>query len=281
MHTLQTVPISIYGVSMKIEYKGLNFQRTGFKQSNTGEFEAIVSTFNNVDAYNERIVPGAFTKAIETYETEGRQFKVLWSHNPERPIGTATLVQLQPGDSKLPEEMRSNGGLMAYGKLAIDTFDGEQAAKHLAAGTIDEFSIGFRVEADRFGSDGVRELTQIDIFEVSPVVVGANRQTGLVSLKGGWGSFDDHSEDLEFLIEDFVSRANARYALRDSDKKAGRVLSTSNVAKLQALAGTLGKARKELLAMLENANPQKDEKPKGLTPTQARALLISKGIKLQ
>lgn len=265
---------------MRIEYKGLNFQRTGFKQSNTGEFEAVVSTFGNIDAYNERIVPGAFTKSIEQYANEGRRFKVLWSHNPERPIGTAELVELAPGDDRLPEEMRSNGGLMARGTLALETTDGEQASKHLAAGTIDEFSIGFMVRGDRFGTDGVRELTDVDIFEVSPVVIGANRQTGLVSLKGGWGSFDDHSEDLEYLVADFINRANARFNLRESDKKAGRVLSSSNIAKLEALAGTLGNARKELLAILESANPPQQTKPKGLTANQARALLISKGINL-
>lgn len=261
---------------MRIEYKGLNFQRTGFKQSNTGEFEAVVSTFGNIDSYNERIIPGAFTKSISTYADQGRRFKVLWSHNIERPIGTAELVQMMPGDDRLPEEMRANGGLMAIGQLALDTYDGEQASKHLAAGTFDEFSIGFMVKNDRIADDGVRELLDLDIFEVSPVVVGANRQTGLVSLKGGWGSFDDHTEDIESLVDDFMQRASVRFNLRDSDKKAGRVLSSSNVAKLEALAGTLGKARKELLAMLANANPQ--QQPKGLTPTQAKALLLSKGI---
>lgn len=261
---------------MRIEYKGLNFQRTGFKQSTTGEFEAVVSTFGNIDSYNERIIPGAFTKSISDYADQGRRFKVLWSHNIERPIGTAELVQMMPGDDRLPEEMRANGGLMAIGTLALDTFDGEQASKHLAAGTFDEFSIGFMVKNDRIADDGVRELLDLDIFEVSPVVVGANRQTGLVSLKGGWGSFDDHTEDIESLVDDFMQRASVRFNLRDSDKKAGRVLSSSNIAKLEALAGTLGKARKELLAMLASANPQ--TQPKGLTATQAKALLLSKGI---
>lgn len=264
---------------MRIEYKGLNFQRTGFKQSTTGEFEAVVSTFGNIDAYNERIVPGAFSKSIENYANEGRIFKVLWSHNPERPIGTAQVVELQPGDERLPEEMRSNGGLMAYGKLAVDTFDGEQAAKHFAAGTFDEFSIGFFVKDDRMADDGVRELLELDLFEVSPVVVGANRQTGLISLKGGWGSFDDHAEDLKQLVDDFSERAITRYNLRESDKKAGRVLSSSNVAKLEALAGTLGNARKELLQMLEKATPKPTE-PKGLSAIQVKAILLSKGIQL-
>lgn len=263
---------------MRIEYKGLNFQRTGFKQSNTGEFEAVVSTFNNIDSYNERILPGAFTKSIAKYEQEGRRFKVLWSHNTERPIGTAELIEMMPGDSRLPEEMRANGGLMAYGQLALETQDGDQAAKHLSAGTFDEFSIGFMVRADQFASDGVRELVDIDLFEVSPVVVGANRQTGLVSLKGGWGSFDDHTEDIDHLVSDFMQRAAVRFDLRDSDKKAGRVLSSSNVARLEALAGTLGEARKELLAMLESAKPQTT--PKGLTTIQIKALLLSKGINL-
>lgn len=280
MQTMQACAYScLYGVSMRIEYKGLNFQRTGFKQSGTGAFEAVVSTFGNIDSYNERIIPGAFTKSINTYAEQGRRFKVLWSHNIEKPIGTAELVEMMPGDERLPEEMRANGGLMAYGQLALDTFDGDQAAKHLASGTFDEFSIGFMVRNDRIADDGVRELLDLDLFEVSPVVVGANRQTGLVSLKGGWGSFDDHAEDLDKLVDDFVQRASTRFSLRESDKKAGRVLSASNVAKLEALAGTLGKARKELIAMLEGASP-KPQEPKGLTPVQAKALLLSKGINL-
>ena len=269
--------MKIEHITNPIEYKGISFQRTGFKQSKEGSFEAVVSTYGVIDSYGERVMPGAFDKSIETYSQSGRRFKVLWSHNPERPIGTAELISMEPGDDRLPEEMRANGGLMAFGQLAMNTTDGQQAAEHLAAGTIDEFSIGFRVMpgGDRVADDGVRELTQIDLFEVSPVVVGANRATGLVAMKGAFGDFDQHTAGIVELLNDYIDRLEVRYAQR-SESKAGRVFSSRNVSELEALADTLHKARKTLLRLLAAGQPQ----PKTLTSKEARAILLSKGISL-
>lgn len=268
---------------MKTEIRSITFQHSGFKAADRGEFEAVVSTYGVIDSYDSVIMPGAFDHAIAKYAGEGRQFKVLWSHNPERPIGVAELESLQPGDERLPEEIRMYGGLLAKARINTDAYDGAQAMTHLTFGSVDEFSIGMYIDDNwtEVRSDGIRQINRADIFEISPVVLGANSKTGVLAVRGAFGSFDDHTDGLSELIEDYMNRAENRFATRSHEKRAGRVLSASNVSRLQALADTLGKARREINAMLSTATKSKDEEPpakRTMTPAQARAYFISKGI---
>lgn len=266
---------------MKPEFRSISFQHSGFKSAGKGEFEAVVSTYGVVDSYNSVIVQGAFDTAIQRYAESGKQFKVLWSHNPEKPIGVATLESLPAGDERLPEEVRPYGGLLATARVNTDSYDGAQAMSHLAFGSVDEFSVGMYIDSEweEVRNDGVRQINRADIFEISPVVLGANSKTGVLAVRGAFGSFDEHADGLSELIQDFLERAQTRMDQRH-EKRAGRVLSAANVAKLQALADTLRKANRDIQTMLATATKSKDEEPskRTMTPAQARAYFISKGI---
>lgn len=265
----------------RTETRSVSFQHSGFKSTHKGEFEAIVSTYGVVDSYNSVIMLGAFDHAIQRYAREGRQFKVLWSHNPERPIGVAELESLPPGDERLPEDVRMYGGLMARARINADAYDGAQMLSHLAFGSVDEFSIGMYIDSqwEELRDDGIRQINRADIFEISPVVLGANSKTGVLAVRGAFGSFDEHADGLSELVDDFMDRARTRMDQRH-EKRAGRVLSAANVAKLQALADTLRKANRDIQTMLATATKSKDEEPskRTMTPAQLRAFLISKGI---
>jgi len=260
-----------------VETKGLSFQRTGFKAGNAGEFEAIVSAYDVVDSYGERVKSGAFDKSMARYAQNGKRFKVLWSHNMERPIGTAELESLAPGDERLPEEIRMTGGLLARAQLAIDDVpDAAMALGAMRSGIIDEFSIGFQVPNNGrvMADDGIMDLVEIDLFEISPVVVGANRQTGLLALKSGVVGVSNHAELVEALIDDYIDHMT-KHADMKIQTKAGKVFSNSNYAAMQGVAGTLKRALKELNRLLALAQPSG---AKGVPKAAMKAHLKAKGI---
>ena len=53
-----------------------------------GVFSGYGSVFNVLDAYNEVVVPGAFTDSLKT-----RQPALLWQHRSGEPIGVYTDVK--------------------------------------------------------------------------------------------------------------------------------------------------------------------------------------------
>src|SRR5690349_16790787 len=76
--------------------------------------KGICAVFGNVDAWGDRIIPGAFRKTI----SEGRQrTKHLWNHDFSTPP-TAKIVELKEvGREELPEAVleyapEATGGLM-------------------------------------------------------------------------------------------------------------------------------------------------------------------------
>lgn len=255
-----------------LEYKAYGTKVT---LSEAGEFTAVVSVYGNIDSYGEKVMAGSFDKSLERYASKGKKVKVLWGHNWERPVGTATeLYSALPGDDRLPDDVKEYGGLIATGQLALNTKEGLEAYEHLKAGTIDEFSIGYRVILDSFDDAGIRQLDEVDLHEFSLVLVGANPATSLLALKSAMTN-PQKAEALDTELTAFVESL-AHHA--DMREKAGRVLSAANMAVLQQLADTLAKTRKELLRIITAATPQPKEEPKQLTTTQAKAYLISKGI---
>jgi HK97 family phage prohead protease len=196
-----------------------------------GIIEAVVSVFDNIDSYNERVIQGAFTKSLETKMPKG-----VWMHNWELPVAkTLEAVELKAGDARLPESIRSYGGLLIKGKFNLNTQRGKEAFSDIAEGIIDEFSIGYTVNSDQIGTDGVRELLDVNLMEWSPVLVGANPSTALLSMKSMM-NFDDDCEALDTDVKRFIARAKARGEMR---VKEGRVLSTSNVNRVQAFIDTV------------------------------------------
>lgn len=260
----------------ELEYKAYNMKSVNLTED--GTFNAIVSVYGIVDSYGERVMLGAFDKSLQRYADKGKKVKVLWGHNWERPVGTASVLEsIPPGDDRLPDDVKQYGGLMATGQLALNTKEGAEAYEHLKAGTIDEFSIGYRVVADSFDDAGIRQLDEVDLHEFSLVLVGANPATSLLALKSAL-SQPQKAEALDTELTAFLEGLERHVEMRE---KAGRVLSAANVAALQGLANTAGKIRKELLRIINAATPQPKDEPKKLTSTQAKALLTSKGIYLQ
>jgi len=123
-------------------------------------FEGYASVFNTVDRGNDLVLPGAFAKSLKDRGTQGIKF--LWQHDPKEPVG---IVEEIFEDAK---------GLFVRGRLILDVERAREAHKLLGAGALDGLSIGFHTVKSRQRSDGVRILSQVDLWEISLVTFPMN-----------------------------------------------------------------------------------------------------------
>ena len=126
-----------------------------------GTFEGWASTFGNTDQHNDRVLPGAFTKTIAS----GRTVPLLWMHNADNPAAWV---------GEIVTAAETAEGLKVVGKFDLDTETGAAAYRQVKARRIDALSIGYRTVTATKGSDGVNELRDLDLLEVSVVTRGAN-----------------------------------------------------------------------------------------------------------
>jgi phage head maturation protease len=161
---------------------------------NSGEFEAIVSVFGNIDRVGDVVFPGAFADSLATWKSSGDPIPVLWSHRMDDPrysIGAVLEAEeLEPGDKRIPEwasqHVKDNGGLWVRAQLHSDGEIALAARKLLQARLVKQFSFAYDiVDAEWVTVDGrdAYGLKRLDIFEVSPTQVGANDLTELVGAK--------------------------------------------------------------------------------------------------
>jgi HK97 family phage prohead protease len=160
----------------------------------TGIVEAIVAVMGNIDLGNDVIHPGAFTKTINE---RGHKIKVLDNHNSSsvssvigRPLEIREIGREDLSEDLLAAYPDATGGLYTKTQYLIDTPEGVGAFRRIAAGVVDEYSIGYDViKADydtvkRAGkSTEVRNLREIALWEYSPVVFAMNPATATVSAK--------------------------------------------------------------------------------------------------
>lgn len=141
------------------------------KADKSGRISGYGSIFGNIDGYNERVLHGAFAKSLAEHKSRGFRLKMLWQHRQDMPIGVwHSAIE----DSK---------GLFVEGVINLKTDAGRNAHEHILAGDVDSLSIGYRENKVKQGSDGVRDLVELDVYEVSPVTFPANRSATISSAK--------------------------------------------------------------------------------------------------
>jgi len=163
--------------------KSVSFKTTDDEKGNV---EAVFSVFNNLDSDGDVVVPGAIKSGFKD-----DQVPMVFAHKWDQPIGKGKIVQ---EDDKA----------VFKGKFFMGTEAGKEAynlAKEM--GDLQEWSFGFRIndyEVAEFKKDGesvgdVRYLKDLEVYEVSPVLVGANRQTYTLAIKTGEESVYESSSD--------------------------------------------------------------------------------------
>jgi len=145
---------------MKIERKSFDIETKA--EGDTGVIEAIVSVFNNVDSYGDRVKYGFFDESLKTKLPKG-----VWAHDWKTPVAkTLEARELMPGDALLPEKLKDLGGLYIKGQFNMNTQRGRETYSDIKEGIIDEFSIGYSVTEEGYSPDGARELVSEPTWSV-------------------------------------------------------------------------------------------------------------------
>ncbi|UWQ30415.1 HK97 family phage prohead protease [Leisingera sp. M523] len=121
------------------------------------EISGYASLFGQTDQGGDVVVRGAYTASLKALQDQGRTVKMLWQHDPAQPIGVWDEVR---------EDKR---GLYVKGRILTATPKGAEAAALIGAGAIDGLSIGYRTVKSGRGQDGIRQLTEVELWEVSLV----------------------------------------------------------------------------------------------------------------
>lgn len=226
-----------------------------YKTSETeeGVVEAYVSVFGNVDSYGDRVEMGAFTESLAA-----KAPKMVWQHDLQRPVGkTLEAREIPAGDSTLPDSLKEHGALWVKGQFNLNTTDGKDAYEHIKFGSVDEYSFGYEELESTPNEDGTKSLTKLRIVEWSPVTLGANPLTLTASVKSlGLGPKADFLEEaLAYTLDHFRSHA-------DMKEKAGAAISRVRRERLRGLAESAKEFYKELIKMLDEAEPQREEDAK-------------------
>lgn len=138
-----------------------------------GSFTALVSAFGVVDAYGDRVMPGAFGKSLARWAERGRPIPVVFSHqhaDAKAYVGKVTAARETDDGLEVEADFLANP-------------EAQHVRELLAEGLVSEFSFAYEVKAKGKGDDGVRELTEVDLIEVGPTLRGANPATALLGVK--------------------------------------------------------------------------------------------------
>jgi HK97 family phage prohead protease len=180
-------------------------------------------------------MPGAFTASLAKKLPKG-----VWMHNWDAPVAkTLEARELPAGDPALPPALASLGGLYVKSQFNLDTSRGRDAYSDLKFGLVDEFSIGYRTLKSTVDEEtGIRQLNEVDLYEWSPVLVGANDSTQLLSLKGSPAgqTFEEHSQSVLAAVEEYAARLKGLAELRATE---GRKLSPAHRERITRLKTAL------------------------------------------
>ena len=185
-----------------------------------GQVTAVFSTFDVVDSDNDIVLATALT--------HGQQVPMTWAHRWDVPVGKGTIMVQD-------KQALFDGGFF------LETDAGLEAYKTVKAmGTLQEWSWGFRVvdaAYEQRDAQFVRLIKRAEVFEVSPVLVGAGVGTYTLGIKGAEHSaLADQVDTVLAAVDDLASRYKALAALR---AKEGRVLSEANRKRLSSLLESL------------------------------------------
>ena len=156
-------------------------------QINVDEAEGIVECFvsgvGNKDSVGDIVLPGAFTESLKR-----RKPRVVWGHDWNHPIGKVLeIYEVGAEDRRLPAKMKAAGigGLFAKVQFNLKSEKGREAFANVSFyGEEQEWSIGYKtLDAIYDNQRQANLLREVELYEVSPVLHGANQLTGTISIK--------------------------------------------------------------------------------------------------
>jgi HK97 family phage prohead protease len=205
---------------MEKNYKEVKFLTTDEVE---GKVEAVFSVFNEVDSDGDVVLP----KSIKSGHGD-KGVAMVWGHDWKDVIGRGEIVQ---------DDHRAT----FKGQFIMDTQAGRDAFNTVKAmGDLQQWSFGYEVldsEQGLFQKDSgdieVRYLKDVKVWEVSPVLVGANQNTETVLVKNQdtqkevkqevkeetGTRFNEDVDNLLIRLSAVLKRAKELTALRISKEK--------------------------------------------------------------
>ncbi len=144
------------------------------KNDEKGEVAAVFSVFDKIDSDGDIVTAGSIKSGFKSGDVP-----MVWAHKWDMPIGKGQISQ-------------DNDKATFKGQFFMDTESGKEAYNLVKAmGDLQQWSFGFKVEDSEYGKlkkDGeeeqdVRYLKGLTVYEVSPVLVGANQETYTMAIK--------------------------------------------------------------------------------------------------
>ncbi|MBX3056919.1 MAG: HK97 family phage prohead protease [Anaerolineae bacterium] len=194
-----------------------------------GRYAGYFSVFGNIDDGGDIIHQGAFSKTIA--ERRNR-IKLFYAHDWEKLIG--------PPPDMLSEDDR---GLYAEGRLTLESFWGKEVWALMSDNALNEGSIGYETVAGKtdYTDDGVRNIREAKLYEISPVPLGMNPLTAVNAVKAGALKPD---------------AAYAAFLAIIDEIKAGRVLSSANADRVRSALTAVESLAEVLNELLAAAEPE-------------------------
>lgn len=174
-----------------------------FKAAESGEIEGYGAIYGNIDGGFDVIEAGAFAESLRS----GRSIKMLWQHDPARPIGVWHSAE---------EDAR---GLRVKGQLLQDVQLAREALALIGAGALDGLSIGYRTRIARktvIEGREVRLIEKADLWEVSLVTFPMNPVARLDVVKAA--EMSEREFERQLLRDSKMSRQVASALMREGYK---------------------------------------------------------------
>ena len=180
-------------MSEQKEVKNIDFELKEDNES-LGEVKAVFSVFNNIDSDGDVVLPDAIKSGFNSGDVP-----MVWAHKWDMPIGKGKIKQ--------DKDMAT-----FEGKFFMDTESGKEAYNLVKSmGDLQQWSFGFRVLDSEYGKfkkdandegEDVRYLKDLEVYEVSPVLVGANQETFTMAIK----STKEDTDEKGVLSHDSISK---------------------------------------------------------------------------
>jgi len=165
-----------------LAYKHLTIEQAGLKIEEPAAEKAGApftvsgygSTFGGEpDSYGDIIAEGAYTETLKAWNSGKRgPLQIFWNHNPDQVIGKWV---------GLAEDRK---GLLVTGELTPGHAKAADVVASLKHGAVSGLSIGYRPKKITKLANGVNQLDEIELRELSIVTRPANVNARILALKG-------------------------------------------------------------------------------------------------
>lgn len=147
------------------------------KSEDSGSFTALASVFGNVDKGGDRMMKGAFSKTLAKLRESGKALPIILSHQWDD-------IRAYVGKADPRAIYEDERGLVVQGQLFMDDPDAKKVHRLMKEGLLTGWSFGYHVPAGgRKNVDGVNEISEVELYEAGPTLVGMNDQARLEAIK--------------------------------------------------------------------------------------------------